>query len=149
MAGQHFSDGRFKKIVRADVPGMTFIRKLRPVTYDVDIEAINAYYDALTKNIDLRPPMKLASKASVRQSGFIAQEVERAAAEAGYSFSGIDKPSNTNALYGLRYADFVVPVIKGIQEHDLIIENQRQRIEMLEARVLKMEASLKNIIGRD
>ena len=33
-----------------------------------------------------------------------------------YDFSGVDKPGDANSLYGLRYGDFVVPIVKGMQE---------------------------------
>jgi hypothetical protein len=51
-----------------------------------------------------------------RESGFIAQEVEQAAASAGFIFSGVDKPIHNEALFGLRYGDFVVPLVKAVQE---------------------------------
>jgi hypothetical protein len=46
-----------------------------------------------------------------------------------YDFSGVDKPKNENDLYGLRYAEFVVPLVKAIQEQQKIIEKQQQQIE--------------------
>jgi len=68
------------------------------------------------------------------QSGFIAQDVEAAAQSIGYEFSGIDAPKNENDLYGIRYAEFVVPLVKAVQE--LSEENKalRARIEVLESR---------------
>ena len=38
-----------------------------------------------------------------RESGFIAQEVEESAMRTRFTFSGVDKPTNDKALYGLRY----------------------------------------------
>ena len=63
----------------------------------------------------------LNTKEKIIYSGFIAQEVEKAAREAGYDFSGVDKPKNEKDLYGLRYADFVVPLVKAIQEQQQTI----------------------------
>lgn len=37
----NFSDGRYKKNVREDVPGLEFITQLRPVTYTLDIDKID------------------------------------------------------------------------------------------------------------
>ena len=64
-------------------------------------------------------------------SGFVAQEVEQAAKDAGYNFSGIDKPKSDNDMYGLRYADFVVPIVKAVQEQQQMIKLQQQMMEEL------------------
>ena len=66
-------------------------------------------------------------------TGFVAQEVEQAAKDAGYNFSGLDKPKNENDFYGLRYADFVVPMVKAIQEQQKLIEKLTKKIEKLES----------------
>ena len=67
-----------------------------------------------------------------RQSGFIAQEVEAAAKELGYEFSGVDAPKNEDDLYGLRYSAFVVPLVKAIQEQQVLIEEQQKAIKELQ-----------------
>ena len=38
----------------------------------------------------------------IKMTGFIAQDVEKAAKEAGYDFSGVQKPANPDELYSLR-----------------------------------------------
>ncbi len=48
------------------------------------------------------------------QTGFVAQDVETAAQSAGYDFSGVDVDKKTG-LYSLRYAEFVVPLVKAVQ----------------------------------
>lgn len=37
----------------------------------------------------------------------------------GFEFSGVDVPKEINGLYGLRYAEFVVPLVKAVQELNL------------------------------
>jgi trimeric autotransporter adhesin len=73
-----------------------------------------------------------SKEASVLYSGFLAQEVEKAARDANYDFSGVDKPKNKNDYYGLRYAEFVVPLVKAMQEQQKIIEALTKRLEVLE-----------------
>jgi len=58
--------------------------------------------------------------------------VEEAAIELGFDFHGVDKPKNENSHYGLRYAEFVVPLVKAMQEQQAIIEKLEKRIEELE-----------------
>jgi len=116
------SDGRYKKNIREDVKGLAFINSLHPITYTVDINALNEYFDKGRKHDrtyekmkkDMQPSEDEASK--IVYNGFIAQDVEAAAKKLNYNFSGVDKPKTNDGLYGLRYADFVVPLVKAVQE---------------------------------
>jgi len=72
------------------------------------------------------------------------KDVEQAAAEAGFAFSGVDKPSTADGLYGLRYEDFVVPLVKAVQEQQQQIEAlQRGNIDM-QRRVKQVEQKVKH-----
>lgn len=104
-----FSDGRYKKNIKENVPGLAFINALRPVSYTVDIDRLNNYYGKNNEN-------KNDNADKIIYSGFIAQEVEAVAQKLDYDFSGVDKPKTTNGLYGLRYDNFVVPLVKAVQE---------------------------------
>ena len=73
-----------------------------------------------------------ALKGAMLQSGFIAQEVEKAAQDLGYDFSGVDKPQNDKDSYGLRYAEFVVPLVKAVQEQQAMIQQLEEKITQLE-----------------
>lgn len=73
-------------------------------------------------------------------SGFLAQEVEQAARSIGYNFSGVDAPKNDKSLYGLRYAEFTVPLVKAVQEQQALIESQKQEIRDLWTRLEAVEA---------
>jgi len=128
----NFSDGRFKRNIKEDVPGLAFIEKLRPVTYTLDIEAINTFN---TKDMD-RDSITLTANPEKKNeivTGFIAQEVEQAAQSLGYDFSGVDKPQDIDKqTYALRYGEFVVPLVKAIQEQQAQIELLQQKIIALE-----------------
>jgi len=123
------SDGRFKTRVKEDVAGLEFIMKLRPVTYQLDMDAI-ARFNKTPENLRLQESERL--KATEIQSGFIAQEVEVAAQSIGYDFHGVDKPKNATSHYGLRYAEFVVPLVKGMQEQQNTVQKQQTEIELLQ-----------------
>lgn len=45
------------------------------------------------------------AKQQVFYTGFVAQDVERAAKELKYDFSGVDAAKNDKDLYSLRYAE--------------------------------------------
>lgn len=140
-----FSDGRFKKDVRENIPGLAFINQLRPVTYHLDVNQIDDMLKPkIVANEDLQEAAKQKApsnedleakraKAAVLYSGFIAQEVENAANKLGYRFSGVDAPKNGADFYGLRYAEFVVPLVKAVQELSQQMETVKRENESVKA----------------
>jgi hypothetical protein len=152
----NFSDGRYKKNVKEDVPGLEFIAQLRPVTYTLDVDGIesskknaverkrNINIPGLTDGISIpdvafeksekQKSQELKSKqekAQVIYTGFIAQEVEQAAKKLNYDFSGVDAPKTEKNFYALRYGDFIVPLVKAVQEQQKQIDEQQKQIEEL------------------
>lgn len=178
-----FSDGRYKKNIKENVPGLEFINQLRPVTYTLDIDGIDKVAEknkpkennepksitlpdptadlkastgvvsatpALTSLNTLQPlktkqnnsPEIIAAKqakAKIVYTGFVAQEVEQAAKKLNYDFSGVDKPQNSNGFYGLRYGDFVVPLVKAVQELSKENEELKKKNDDLEERLKRVE----------
>jgi hypothetical protein len=134
------SDGRFKTNVTENVSGIDFVMQLRPVTYNLDMDAIAKFNNTPDS---LRLAESEALKAAELQSGFIAQEVEAAATAVGYDFHGVDKPKNETSHYGLRYAEFVVPMVKAMQEQQEMIEEQQatneQQQEMMDAKDVRLD----------
>jgi hypothetical protein len=136
----NFSDGRYKKNVQENVKGLDFIMKLRPVTYNLDISGVSkAAKENAGKEWDEKMKEAIAQKEKTLFSGFVAQEVEQAATASGYEFSGVDKPGNENSFYGLRYAEFVVPIIKAMQEQQAMIEQLKKQNEELQGRFAALE----------
>ncbi len=122
-----FSDGRFKKDIKEDVSGLDFINELRPVSYTVDKAGLNKFLhvnDSSSNQAEVK-------SVPTRQTGFVAQEVEAIVKKTGYVFSGVDAPENENDPYGIRYAAFVVPLVKGMQELSAKVEAQQQQIQLL------------------
>lgn len=152
----NISDGRFKKNIKQNVPGLSFINKLKPITYTLDATGIdNFLHKDLLQNKQPAEKEKavinkaLTEKEKVVYTGFVAQDVEKAAKELKYDFSGVDAAKNSKDLYGLRYAEFVVPLVKAVQE--LSTENEKlknqtdeqQKINQdLQSRLTKLEAMM-------
>ena len=132
------SDKRIKSNIKEDVPGLAFINLLHPVTYNLDIHKQMAITGA-DKRKDFKPWDGMYDIEKIRMTGFLAQDVEAAAKSIGYDFSGVDVPKNNTSLYGLKYADFVVPMVKAIQEQQQIIQKQQKTIDDLMKRVEKLE----------
>jgi hypothetical protein len=139
----NISDVRYKKNIRENVPGLDFITKLRPITYNIDATSLDAF---LHKNDNKERKMAdaarmihnkaLQEKEAITYTGFSAQEVEATAKQLGFNFSGVDAPKNENGVYGLRYADFVVPLVKAVQEQQKTIEQLSLQLEQIKNPVI-------------
>ncbi|MEO7044958.1 MAG: tail fiber domain-containing protein [Ferruginibacter sp.] len=151
----NFSDRRIKKNIKQNVPGLAFINQLTPVTYNLDLDAADkilqpvAHKDAHGKTLATADVERQSrkEKEQVVYTGFIAQDVETAAKNLSYDFSGVDAAKNSNDLYKLRYAEFVVPLVQAVQElskqnDSFKAENtvEQNLIADLEKRLAKLEA---------
>jgi len=135
------SDARIKNNVQENVPGLAFINSLRPVTYNYDVTKENAL-------MGIKDTMNWPGKYDIEKmkfSGFIAQEVDAAANKIGYDFSGVDK---SGAFWGLRYSQFVVPLVKAVQEQQQIIDSSNHVIAALQAKVTELENQNKLQAGK-
>lgn len=149
------SDARFKNENVQKVPGIDFIKKLRPVTYFVNYNAMNSFTGANKQNAS-NEHSSISNGANEYQpnyqktleSGFMAQEVEQAAKELGYDFNGVDAPKNENDYYGLRYAQFVVPLVKAVQELDEKLEQKELENKTLKLLLLELEARISKLEKR-
>ncbi|MBS1607429.1 MAG: tail fiber domain-containing protein [Bacteroidetes bacterium] len=140
------SDGRFKYNIKEDVGGLDFILKLRPVTYQFDVKKLDDEMRGTeVKNANYILQASYNEAAAVRRTGFIAQEVEKAAIEAGFNFSGIIKPQTAKDHYGLSYESFVVPLVKAIQEQQKQIDDLKKENEELKKLKEKVDALSKTI----
>jgi hypothetical protein len=143
-----FSDGRYKRNIKEDVQGLAFINSLKPITYTVDINGLNTYmhrnsrHDAAYEKMikEMQPAADEASR--MIHSGFIAQEVEAAANKLHYNFSGVDKPKTADGLYGLRYSDFVVPLVKAVQELSKMNEDKDAKIETQDKKIAAQDKKI-------
>jgi hypothetical protein len=137
------SDRRAKKNIQANVPGLSFINSLQPVTYNLDLDAIDRLLKTGNTNIDPTLPQEVLdqqkaareAKEKVVYTGFVAQDVEEVAKRIGYDFSGVDVDGT--GMYGLRYAEFVVPLAKAVQE--LSEQNERLQAQLNELTELVLQ----------
>jgi len=97
----NISDARFKTQVQDNVPGLAFISQLNPVTYQMDMDAIAKFHQT---SDELRLKDSERAKSAIRYTGFLAQDVEKAAESIGYDFSGVEAPQHDKDNYSLRYA---------------------------------------------
>ena len=109
------SDRRMKEDIQDSQLGLNFIKSLRPVSYKW-IGKTRPHY------------------------GFISQDVKESIDTIGCDFAGyVDcsyKEPDCNKL-GLRYSEFISPIVKAIQEQQQIIQEQNNKINDLEVLVNK------------
>jgi hypothetical protein len=125
----NLSDARFKINVRDNVPGLEFVKRLRPVTYNWDMAKL-AEFDGQAQSTSAIGEELRAQNSKKVNTGFLAQQVEAAASEVGYDFSGVSKPLSDKATYGLAYAEFVVPLVKAAQEQQAEIEQLQAALKV-------------------
>ncbi len=149
----NLSDARFKKNVKENVPGLVFINQLHAITYTIDVTNLRNFLGEDRQNetttaegktvreknseADALIQKGIQEKEKIIRTGFVAQQVEAAAKTIGYDFSGVDKPKNEHTPYGLRYSEFVVPLVKAVQELSKQNEDLQKQIDELKAIVLK------------
>jgi len=147
----NISDGRVKKNIKSNIPGLTFINKLKPITYNLDLDAADKIIqppaikdkDGKVKQPSQEELTARKEKQQIIYSGFIAQDVEKAAKELNYDFSGVDAAKNDKDLYGLRYAEFVVPLVKAVQELSAKNDSLQKQNADFEKRIEALESTMK------
>lgn len=136
VAWTSISNGTIKTDVREDVPGMAFLKMLKPVTYHFNPEAMQEYDKGLSNAIDLN-----SSIFSERHAGLIAQDVLNAAK--GYSKNGLTdiifQPATKDGLHSINYELMVVPLVKTIQEQQATIREVQKLISDLEAQLQTLQ----------
>ena len=127
-----FSDGRIKQNIRENVPGLSFINLLRPVTYHFNLAKENEL-------MGQKDTLQWDSKYDIEKTsftGFVAQDVDAASQKINYDFSGVDK---SGKIMGLRYAEFVVPLVKAVQELSAKNEQLTVNNEQLKSKAIDQE----------
>ena len=129
------SDRRSKKNIRNSTLGLRFIRKLRPVNYQfkdtTSIQNRTVGNNTVSENVTQTDPKGY--------EGLIAQEVFETLTELNVTaveFAGYYDPAATNETgeLGLRYTEFVSPLIKAVQEVD-------QTVQTLDLRTTPVEGA--------
>lgn len=112
------SDQRLKNDIKDLDAGLDFILKLRPVRYQM-------------KNGDARTNW-----------GFIAQDIESIL---GTKNAMLTIGGDQDRTLGLRYTDFVAPLVKAIQEQQHEIDALQAKLLESEQKINALEASVKNL----
>jgi hypothetical protein len=147
------SDGRFKFNIREDVRGLDFILKLRPVTYQFNtkkeedfIRGVHGGGADAGGSSGGAQPVAYSEAMTIRRTGFIAQEVEKAAKMTGYDFDGLKVPKTEKEYYSLSYSSFVVPLVKAVQEQQEMIRKQDQKIGEQDRKIEEQDQTIAELV---
>jgi trimeric autotransporter adhesin len=130
----NYSDERIKDNIKENVPGLAFITKLKPVTYHFNVakeNELSGKKDSLNQAVE-------SNIEKIQYTGLIAQDVDAAAKKINYDFSGVDK---TGKIMGLRYSEFVVPLVKAVQELSNKNDSLQRQLTDMQSRIEKLEAA--------
>jgi hypothetical protein len=108
------SDSRWKNSITPINIGLDLIKKLRPVSY--------------YRNNDSNKKIEY---------GFIAQEVASALEEIQVKNSGMISIDDAG-MYAMRYNDIVAPMVKAIQEQEVLIEQLRKENQIMQKEINKI-----------
>jgi len=150
----NFSDGRFKTNITPDVPGLEFILKLQPVTFNWDLHALEEFQgtaDPSKGEAGQGPMDQIMDKARREKeqktyTGFVAQEVEKAAQACGFDFSGIIQPAHEKSVYNLTYSEFVVPLVKAVQEQHKQAEALKKQVEAQQKQIEQQQQMIEKLL---
>ena len=78
-------------------------------------------------------------------TGFLAQDVEKIAKDMGYEFDGLHAPANERDNYSIAYSQFIMPLVKSVQEQQAIIEDQQKQIIKLKDQLVEMEKAINSL----
>lgn len=132
------SDRRIKDEIETSPLGLEFINKLRPVKFKYK------KFDNATDENDI--------KYTKPHYGLIAQELKDVIDELGVEFGGYIDPSYSGApsgsTLGIGYTELIAPLIKAVQEQQIIINELKDKNDKLENRLSFIESYIASISGR-
>ena len=120
------SDVRVKKNIRDTDLGLDFVNQLRPIKYNMRYP--KDWEDGLAGE---NPEDYGEDYDKAEYDGFVAQEVKAAMDSSGVSFSGWEVERNDNfenPRQRLAYSQFVVPLVKAVQELSAKVEELKKKV---------------------
>ena len=152
------SDFRFKKDIANSNLGLSFIKKLNPISYKWKNSKAEMVLEEATEQRETAPGVKedvvvmlpkisgynakgeeiietISSEGVRTHYGFIAQDVKAALDSEGVgdNFAGwvLDDKDDPESKQNLRYAEFISPLTKAVQELSDMVESLQQEINIL------------------
>ena len=121
------SDRNEKTLITTSDLGLDFILKLEPISYKWKVGGWD-----IVENGKNEEPTKTPIDGKRNHYGLIAQQVKEVIGDKDFGGWVKEDLEDDASMESLRYAEFISPMIKAIQEQQTIIEDLKLRIETLE-----------------
>lgn len=129
------SDEREKIMIKPSVLGLNFIRALNPISWVWPNDERPAKYEG---------DKLVAEAVSIRHErphyGFTSQQVKQAMDKLGIDFGGYVYDPDTD-VYGLRYDEFIAPIVRAVQEQQDIIDQLTESVRQLVSQVKVLQGA--------
>ncbi len=79
-----------------------------------------------------------ASK-SILHTGFLAQDIEQTCKELGFDFDGLNIPTDASGNYSVSYSQFVMPLVKAVQELNTSVKTLQSENTELKAQLAALK----------
>ena len=138
------SDERTKTEIAKSNLGLEFILDLIPISYKF-IEGGKRVVEVDEEGT----PIKVESiKGKRRHYGFTSQKVHEVASKFTDDFGGfiLTDPADPESEQGLRYEEFISPIVKAIQELHTVVKSQEGVISKLKSRIKVLEGNLTGLV---
>jgi len=136
------SDYREKTGITTSVLGLDFINRLNPVSYKWIVGQNELQWDENGVIVtDENGDRVTIPKPGIRKHyGLISQEVKQVLDDIGLEgedFAGwvLNDKNDPNSFQSLRYTEFIAPMIKAIQEQQIMIEELKNQIDQLKKNI--------------
>ena len=115
-------------IVDSDL-GLSFIKELKPVSYKFNNKT-RTHYGLIAQ--DVKETLDSISKSTENFAGYIEADVEVDENANKLNGEGAKWKKTGEKTYGLRYGEFMAPLIKAVQEQQVLIETLQTKVAALE-----------------
>ena len=110
---------------------------MRFVTYNFDTKKFDAHLHKNDK--DYVATTDFTESTNIKHTGFLAQDIEALCKKLGYDFDGLNIPKDENGNYSVAYSQFVMPLVKAVQE----LDEKVKTLEVANAELQRQNAELK------
>ena len=114
-------------IVDSDL-GLSFIKELKPVSYKFNNKT-RTHYGLIAQ--DVKETLDSISKSTENFAGYIEADVEVDENANKLNGEGAKWKKTGEKTYGLRYGEFIAPLIKAVQEQQTLIETLQAEVKAL------------------
>ncbi len=141
-------DARFMLIEEGEVAGIHFIEKLKPVSYITVLKKSTLAIgneSGSEINSTARKIPSTANTDTLISSGFVPAELSKLIKESAPMLRLVDDPGIGSDEYGIRYAEFVIPLVKSVQEMSGQLDSKKEVLNEVQKEIYETRQMLNEL----